>query len=677
MRLIGLAAAPLAYACALGFNGIGSSMVMLVATTAVALLWTAVLLWPDLRSSRLVLPGTWVFPAMLGFLLWLLVSSTWSTYSYVSFQYAWVVGATPLWCLLWLKAPKSLFSWETVWRSLLAIQTIMLIWGIYEYLAFGRRASGPLIDSNAYGALVNVFFFPMLFRLMALQQQKAPAAVLWGYRLLLATSLFALFASYSRGAQLAWITLMIPAIGLVLIARQHKKAAIGILALLLCSGAIGAFITLQYRDATALDRPSLFDPQQPAFQVRLHLNRSTWEIYKDHPWLGTGLGTFKHYYPAYRNPQETTSAGFHAHNDYLEFLQEGGPLLLLFLLLCLLAAALPAWSSLMGMLRRRGEPPPPRSLEIVGLALGVGTLFIQAGINFIFFVLPHSIVAGLFIAQLHRERVGADKVVRIPLPGSILLGILVIALALPLWNLSVSTASAMVLGRQSDLTLVRHVRDDPLRRYRFIESMTTLQPGDAAPHMLLAAMYHARSLAVDDDSNGKSLAFARRARAHYLYSLKALPVSSDSCLGLARLLRAFPELRMGMPEEISSDPEVLLEMAIRYAPAKPAAYFELADLYDARGETRRAYDVLTRAQTWLEIPGVPRRNRILLLEQALEMAQRLELSEDILRVATALQKLDSDNAAATAALEAATAPDRRTPKSADAPPDGPASDAGR
>ncbi len=50
---------------------------------------------------------------------------------------------------------------------------------------------------------------------------------------------------------------------------------------------------------------------------------STWAIIKDHMWLGTGIGTFSLYYPAYRG-NDLVSSGFMAHNDPLQFWAEAG-----------------------------------------------------------------------------------------------------------------------------------------------------------------------------------------------------------------------------------------------------------------------------------------------------------------------------------------------------------------
>lgn len=76
---------------------------------------------------------------------------------------------------------------------------------------------------------------------------------------------------------------------------------------------------------------------------RLDMWASTWILFKEYPFWGTGLGSFSLRYPAVRSFSETTSSGYYAHNDYLQLLTELGvfgfvcyialPLMVLFFLI--------------------------------------------------------------------------------------------------------------------------------------------------------------------------------------------------------------------------------------------------------------------------------------------------------------------------------------------------------
>jgi O-antigen ligase len=56
---------------------------------------------------------------------------------------------------------------------------------------------------------------------------------------------------------------------------------------------------------------------------RMGIVTDSWRIFLDHPWLGTGLGTFEAVYPRYETQYDGKIVN-HAHNDYAELLAEAG-----------------------------------------------------------------------------------------------------------------------------------------------------------------------------------------------------------------------------------------------------------------------------------------------------------------------------------------------------------------
>ncbi len=69
--------------------------------------------------------------------------------------------------------------------------------------------------------------------------------------------------------------------------------------------------------------------------IRLNYWRGAWEIFKDYPIFGSGLGTFGIIYPQYQ--KDPISAGKYAHNLYLEMMSEAGAFVLLFFVLFLIS----------------------------------------------------------------------------------------------------------------------------------------------------------------------------------------------------------------------------------------------------------------------------------------------------------------------------------------------------
>jgi O-antigen ligase len=68
---------------------------------------------------------------------------------------------------------------------------------------------------------------------------------------------------------------------------------------------------------------SLSQASEATLGDRLIVARDSLHIIRDHPWLGTGLGSFEAVYPGYRS-FPTDFVWDHAHNDYLEAIAETG-----------------------------------------------------------------------------------------------------------------------------------------------------------------------------------------------------------------------------------------------------------------------------------------------------------------------------------------------------------------
>jgi len=56
---------------------------------------------------------------------------------------------------------------------------------------------------------------------------------------------------------------------------------------------------------------------------RASMRKDTWQIFLDHPFVGTGLGTLETVYPSYETLYDGKIVN-HTHNDYLEALAETG-----------------------------------------------------------------------------------------------------------------------------------------------------------------------------------------------------------------------------------------------------------------------------------------------------------------------------------------------------------------
>jgi O-antigen ligase len=72
-----------------------------------------------------------------------------------------------------------------------------------------------------------------------------------------------------------------------------------------------------------LERFSSLQSLEVTSSKRASMRLDTWDIFLDHPWTGTGLGTLQAVFPAYETNYDGKIVN-HTHNDYLEGLAETG-----------------------------------------------------------------------------------------------------------------------------------------------------------------------------------------------------------------------------------------------------------------------------------------------------------------------------------------------------------------
>ena len=143
------------------------------------------------------------------------------------------------------------------------------------------------------------------------------------------TGITFLFLTQSRAGFLGFIFSLLLLIFFILRSEGVKKEAktwifsiTGIAIILL--------IALSFRGGTTLSRiRESMDLKSTNIRFRILCYESTWNIIKDHPITGTGLGTFYNVYPKYRVPEMKEVFTFvetprYAHNDFLQIGSETG-----------------------------------------------------------------------------------------------------------------------------------------------------------------------------------------------------------------------------------------------------------------------------------------------------------------------------------------------------------------
>jgi len=225
-------------------------------------------------------------------------------------------------------AEPGILPWTLVaYTFLLALFAILQFFSsgglIYGRVKTAGWTFGPYVNHNHYAGLMEMLI-PLSFAGALPALRKHPAAAMLACAVLI--PVVSLLLSGSRGGCIALLAEVLLAAVLIfcwgpLPARR--------LTALLGAGALAAaallFFWIAPRQATErLTRlANVTPPPDVELGHRLEVGRDTLGIWRAHPWLGTGLGSFESAFPRYQS-FPTDLRWDHAHNDYLEALAETG-----------------------------------------------------------------------------------------------------------------------------------------------------------------------------------------------------------------------------------------------------------------------------------------------------------------------------------------------------------------
>lgn len=220
--------------------------------------------------------------------------------------------------------------------SLISIYTIIQYYGIDPYLSDLHSLTSTIGQKNWISNYL-AMIFPVVFSYFLLEQTKKNKMI---YFFLLSILYTTLMICQSRGIWISISLTVILAIYIIIkfkfceIFKRNKKW----LFLLLITFLI---ITIIYSTDNPLNKSAItvpqramstFDEQDPSINTRLLIWKTTFEMIKDKPILGSGIGTFKINYLIYQaeflknNPYYIQYSGKarDAHNEYLQMWSETG-----------------------------------------------------------------------------------------------------------------------------------------------------------------------------------------------------------------------------------------------------------------------------------------------------------------------------------------------------------------
>jgi len=183
---------------------------------------------------------------------------------------------------------------------------------------------GPYVNHNHYAGLMEMLI-PLAMGYWFTLRKGDPRRVLLGLPLLL--PIVSVLLSGSRGGLIA-----LAVEGAVLLAallrlpRTHGGRPIRPASVLFVIAVVAAGCIWVVPSANVTRLETLFQPKlakEIGFGNRAEVALDAMRILRDHPWVGTGLGSFKRVYGQYQSFPDD-NVWDHAHNDYAEELAETG-----------------------------------------------------------------------------------------------------------------------------------------------------------------------------------------------------------------------------------------------------------------------------------------------------------------------------------------------------------------
>lgn len=215
------------------------------------------------------------------------------------------------------------FAWFMIWLGF-----VFGVFAILQDLTFNGKLYwvreltvnavpfGPFVNRNHFAGLMELLI-PFGLSMLALRTMLRQQLPLAGFCTAVATG--ALFLSASRGGIFSFGAEVLLFAAILVLSRGEKRRLFSGLAVLAVAAALIGWLGIDQvvRRFAEIHNPEVTEAR------RIEIARGAWQIFLDHPALGTGLGTTISVFPRYETMYDGKVID-HVHNDHLELLAETG-----------------------------------------------------------------------------------------------------------------------------------------------------------------------------------------------------------------------------------------------------------------------------------------------------------------------------------------------------------------
>ena len=274
----------------------------------------------------------------------------------------------------------------------IGLAVVLAGWGFFQVGHIALARAQAFFETPAtYSAVLNLMLVPTMA--VVLVGKRAPPL------LFLAPILAAaVFAADSRGGLLALAVGIGFALIFALRARLLRPGSLGLVLALLAAGWLAITALRAFPSEQVESAPSATARAESSLS-RLELYALSWSAWRERPLAGTGYLTFRYTLeqgrakvPSYGESNET----WFVHNDYLQTLQELGPLGLLAFIGLTVLPPLVAYRRL-PYLAEEDRP------AVVASAAGLGAMSVHALVDFPFYIPVCLLLYGALLGSLDRR----------------------------------------------------------------------------------------------------------------------------------------------------------------------------------------------------------------------------------------------------------------------------------
>ena len=350
------------------------------------------------QSVNISLNGILISVSLL--LIWFAISIFPSQVQYLSLYNFFWVGSLLIVFLLFSFNNNKDNIWNIAWPGILIFVTVWAIYGLVQYYYLRVPSNATFLNRNTLAALVSLALIPASGYFL-LEEKQRPWKILNNKVLssILIILILTIFIITGRGASLS-LLLGLSILFIALRKQLNKTQLYSFITIIII-----AFLLSSLSRYFMPDLPQGFTERMMSLQQiseagnpRFIIWKSLIPLFNEMPWYGFGLGSLWIFWPPFRSANDT-SAGYFAHNDYMQITLEAGyPGILL--LLCLLLFVLIYF--IRTLKNNNNHLSLIQRVELVSLFAALVTFAAHSFLTYNFYILPLLIIAGLYLARFNQ-----------------------------------------------------------------------------------------------------------------------------------------------------------------------------------------------------------------------------------------------------------------------------------